>query len=181
MRRVVARAWEALSSIFSLSGCTRARASMRTGTSMSRMTWSSTGVGSWTAIVGQCMVCFEEFRFFVCGGVANIPCCAWLLHREDSYKMLLHRGDCSHGVQSGVAPVLHCYKMLPRHGSCSHGVQSGVAPLLQYCIAARLHATTPWELLSRCAIWGCSSIAISATLPHLESGPLLIWWYLIGE
>ena len=44
--------------------------------------------------------------------------------------MLPHRGGCSHGVQSGVAPVLHCYKMLPHHGSCSHGVQSGVAPVL---------------------------------------------------
>ena len=69
---------------------------------------------------------------FVCCVVANIPCCALRLATTPwgGYKMLPHRGGCSRGVQSGVAPVLHCYKMLPHHGSCSHGVQSGVAPVL---------------------------------------------------
>ena len=53
-----------------------------------------------------------------------------------------HRGGCSHGVQSGLAPVLLL-------GCCTEAERQA---------AGGGHAT-PWGLLSQCAIWGCSSIA----------------------
>ena len=98
--------------------------------------------------------------------------------------MLLHHGGCSHGVQSGLAPVLNellLGYMLLHHGSCSHGVQSGVAPVLlslQHCHIWNLDLCSYGGILSasdRGSIGGVSvspwrCLTVRPTLLHMQ------WW-----
>ena len=95
-----------------------------------------------------------------------------------------HCGGCSHGVQSGVAPVLllaarlllsplslkhvcYPYNFSLKLGMLAIGSESNSCKYISVhiyiyiyifiCLSAG-HAK-PWGLLPRCAIWGCSSFA----------------------
>ena len=96
----------------------------------------------------------DELSVLIYGG---LNCTTWHICVELSTPVPVKRKHLSPSkVQTSHSSWKRCgvrFWLLHR-GGCSHGVQSGVAQVLL------LHATTPWGLLSRCAIWGCSSIAL---------------------